>query len=258
MRSIAALLLLSVSTMPARAQTFIDQYKTVLPHVVFGGGWHNKFVVANYNSVTASVRLHFYGEDGRPLSVPIKQFGTDSVVDVILGATDVRVIETDESPGDSLHQGWVEAEVLCMYSSTCKDVAVYGIFSTAEVPGHPVFDATVFASDSRSEAVVIPYDNRNGFSTGIALVARVCAAAFVTLQVSLYPTNANRTSFLLAMNCPGHMSASLPDWVTSTRNTMGLFNVFPVSRGAKVSAIGLLFDPRGGAHTTIPASESIP
>ena len=175
MRAISALfLLLPVLAAPVQAQvesaiaggpkqaTFANsQYKTILPHVVFGGGWHNRFTFVNYNGTTASVRLYFYGNDGSALTVPIKQFGSATYVDVYLQGWGTRVIETDESSGDTLHQGWAKAVVSCS-SATCSDVVIDGVFATAVTPGYPVFEATVFAGDSRSTDVMFPFDNRDG------------------------------------------------------------------------------------------------
>jgi hypothetical protein len=272
MRAVSALLLLlSVFGVPAQAQvasatadgprqaSFVSQYKTILPHVVFGGGWHNRFMFVNYNSNTASVRLYFYGNDGSALAVPIKQFGTYTEVDVYLQGWGTRVIETDESPGDALQQGWAKAVVSCG-STTCADVVIYGVFATAEVPGYPVFEATVFAGDSRSTNALFPFDNRNGFSTGIAIVARCTAPDTRSVYVNLRFADAasDLSQHTLTMRCQGHTSFSLPDFDSSSQNRLGFVEVATSSSDLWVSAIALLFDPRGGAHTTIPASEYIP
>jgi hypothetical protein len=267
----ALFLLVSVLAMPAQAQeasasaggsrqaaTFVGQYKTILPHVVFGGGWHNRFMFVNYNGTTASVRLYFYGNDGSALTVPIKQFGSYSAVDVYLQGWGTRVIETDESPGDALHQGWAKAVVSCS-STTCEDVVIYGVFATAEVPGYPVFEATVFAGDSRSTDVMFPFDNRNGFLTGIAIVAHTCTASDPDVRINFkYADDPSNTfyQYQVPMKCPGHTSFSLPDFNSTSQNRLGFVEVF--SHSASVSAIALLFNPHGGAHTTIPASEYIP
>jgi hypothetical protein len=271
MRAVSALLLLlSVFGVPAQAQeasataggprqaTFVSQYKTILPHLVFGGGWHNRFMFVNYNGNTVSVRLYFYGSDGSALAVPIKQFGTYTAVDVYLQGWGTRVIETDESPGDALHQGWAKAVVSCS-STTCEDVVIYGVFATAEVPGYPVFEATVFAGDSRSTDVMFPFDNRNGFSTGIAIVAHTCTASDPDVRINFkYADDPGNTfyQYQVPMKCPGHTSFSLPDFNSTSQNRLGFVEVF--SHSASVSAIALLFNPHGGAHTTIPASEYIP
>jgi hypothetical protein len=272
MRVVSALLLLvSVLAMPAQAQlaavgggsrqaaTFVGQYKTILPHVVFGGGWHNRFVFVNYNGTTASVRLYFYGNGGSALTVPIKQFGTAATyVDVYLQGWGTRVIETNESSGDALQQGWAKAVVSCT-TTPCEDVIVYGVFATAEVPGYPVFEATVFAGDSRSTMAMFPFDNRDGFVTGIAIVAHTCTATDPNVRINFkYGDDPGNTfyQFQVPMTCPGHTSFSLPAFNSLSQNQLGFVEVF--SHNASVSAIALLFNPKGGAHTTIPPSEYIP
>ena len=76
MRALSALLLFTPAlVMPAQVQvempraggagqaaTFASQYKTILPHVVFGGGWHNKFIFVNYTGSTALGSVVFLRE----------------------------------------------------------------------------------------------------------------------------------------------------------------------------------------------------
>lgn len=267
----AFLLLVPVLAMPVQAQlsaatadsprqaTFVSQIKTILPHVVFGGGWHNRFVFVNYNGSTVWVRLYFYGNDGNAMAVPIKLFGNAATyVDVPVQAWGTQVIETDESASDALKQGWAKAVVSCS-PTTCTDVVIYGVFATAEVPGYPVFEATVFAGDSRSTMAMFPFDNRNGFSTGIAIAAHTCTAPDPDVRIDFkYADDPGSTfyQYQVPMTCPGHTSFSLPAFNSLSQGRLGFVEAF--SHSASVSAIALLFNPKGGAHTTIPASEYIP
>lgn len=271
---LALLLLVSGLALPARAQvatataggssraSFVSQYQRVVPHVVFGGGWHNRFVLANYSETSATVRLNFYGDDGNALAVPIKQSGTNSVLDVLVPGLGARTIETDESPGDALRQGWAMAYVFCGGSTTCENVAIYGIFATAEVPGYPVFEATVFSGDSRTTGTMLPFDNRNGFSTGIAIAARCSVLTLRSVYVAIYyadePAGTPGHQYAITMTCQGHTSFSLADFEPRSQHRAGLVLVSSSSSDLWVSAIGLLFNPKGGAFTTIPASESVP
>ena len=266
----ALLLLLPALAMPAQAQVgsasaggprqayYVSQYKTILPHIAFGGGWHNRFTFVNHNATTVGVRLYFYGDDGSALAVPIKQVATATFVDVTLQGYESRTIETGENPGDALHQGWAKALVTCG-STTCEDVLIYGIFATAEVAGYPVFEATVFAGDSRTVSAIIPFDNRNGFITGIAVALRCTASGPRNFYFDLWFADAPSTEsqHTLTMQCPGHTSFSLPDFDSSSKNRMGFVEVSRSSSDMQLSAIGLLFNPHGGAHTTIPTTENL-
>jgi hypothetical protein len=271
MRALSALLLFTPAlVMPAQVQlempraggvgqaaTFSTQYKTILPHVVFGGGWHNRFVFVNYAGNTASVRLYFYGNDGSAMPVPIKQFGTDTYVDVYLQGWGTKVIETDESRRDTLHEGWAKAVVSCS-STPCEDIVMFGIFATVPAPGNPAYEATVFASDSRSNMTMVPFDNRDGFTTGIAVAAHNCAASDPDVRIDFkYADEPGGTfyQFQVPMKCPGHISFSLSAFNAKSLNRMGFVQVF--SSRASVAALALLFNP-DGPYTTIPPSEYIP
>ncbi len=180
MRAIVSLFMLAAG-FAAQAQTYIDMYQTIIPHVVHGAGWRNRFVVANYNSSQVSVKLYFYGNDGTAMSLPIKNYGVTSQVNVTVAATNVVVLETMEAAGDILYEGYAIAEPTCS-TATCPDIAVYGVFSTVETPGYPVFEASVLASDSRATQAVIPFDNRDGFTTGVAVAAHACTGSTHTYR----------------------------------------------------------------------------
>ncbi len=268
MKSILSLFLLAAG-FGAQAQTYIDQYQTIIPHVVHGAGWRNRFVIGNYNSIQMTVQLRFFGNDGTAMSLPIKNHGVSSVLTVQVPAYDSLVLETQEPAGSVLYEGYATAEFVCLVG-TCADVAVYGVFSTVETPGYPVFEASVLAGDSRSTQAVIPFDNRDGFITGIAVAAHTCTGSTHDFQLRalggsiVVPADLSGKvittvpTYSFKMSCPGHKSLSLPDVVSATKGKKGVIIVEDGNSNAQLSAVGILFNPKGGAHTTIPAAEKVP
>lgn len=258
---IALLLLVPVLAAPAQAQALVSQYKTILPHLVFGGGWHNRFMFVNYTGNPVSVRLSFYGDNGSALTVALSEphgriRGVANCVDVDLAGYGARMLETNESSSAALSQGWAVADC---GSATCANVAIYGVFATAEVADYLVFEATVFAGDSRSTMAVFPFDNRNSFVTGVAIATHTCAAANPDVRIDFKYADDSGNMFYqyqVSMPCPGHASFTLASFNPISQDRLGYVEVF--SNSASVSAIALLFNPKGRAHTTIPVSEYIP
>ena len=221
---LASLPLLPVFASPVQAQIYVSPTRTILPHLAYGGGWHNRFMSTNYNSTAVTVRLYFYGNDGSALTVPLQEAGGSAIaptsdLDVALAAYGTRVIETNERRGSALSQGWAVADC---GSATCQNVSINGVFATAAMPG-PVFEATIFASDSTATNVAFPFDNRDGFVTGVAITARDCMSSNpgVSLALRCADDPANVSYRNVSMMCPEHTSFSLPDLVPASKNRMG-------------------------------------
>ena len=126
-------------------------------------------------------------------------------MDVYLQGWGTKVIETDESRRDTLHEGWAKAVVSCS-STPCEDIVMFGIFATVPAPGNPAYEATVFASDSRSNMAMVPFDNRDGFTTGIAVAAHNCTASDPDVRIDFkYADEPGSTfyQFQVPMKCPG-------------------------------------------------------
>jgi hypothetical protein len=274
MKSIIAAFLLPLAfAAPSQAETYIDEHKTIVPHVVYGAGWRNRFFIANYNAAQVSVRLRFFSNNGTAMSLPLESYGVSSQVDVVVPAYNSVTLDTLEQAGAVLYEGYATATFSCSFSP-CEDIAVYGVFSTVETPGFPVFEATVPASDSRAFQSVLPFDNRNGFVTGLAVAAHTCTGSTHTFQLRIVRNSVIMsgidtmsgldpklaiapTIYPFQMSCPGHTSFALPSFITATQGHSGIVIVEDGESNAKLGVVGLLFNPKGGAHTTIPAGERI-
>ncbi len=259
MRAIVAMFFLALAAVaPVQAQTYVNQYKTIIPHIAYGAGWQNRFVVANYNAQRMRFQLSFYGNDGTALALPLKSFGTYSTIDRYVNEMAMEVIET-ETPGDTLSEGYAIVTLECP-GPVCADVSVYGVFATVQTATYPVFEASVMASDSRATKVVLPYYNKNSFITGIAVAAHTCTGSSHAFRMKItdsdeFPTATHDFSF--TMSCPGHKSFALPTEVSFTAGKRGVVLIDDANSGAQLSAVGILFNPNGGAHTTLPVSEAI-
>lgn len=104
------------------------------------------------------------------------------------------------------------------------------------------------------------FDNRDGFVTGVVIVARCTPpkvrGVYVDVVYADSPSSASQHTLTLA--CQSHTSFSLADFDPSSKNRLGYVVVTSSASDMAVSAVALLFNPKGGAHTTIPVSESVP
>lgn len=269
-RAAAALTLLAAMAVPASAEpparvagatgeraayNYIGRYRTVLPHLVFGAYWHTKITFVNLGGNPVTVPVNFYDDAAKPLSVPIRNYGTLTYVEVYVPAYSTRTIETNETPSDPLKVGFARAAIQCP-SGGCDNLLVYGTFGTVAVPGRADFEATLFAADSRSPMGTLAFDNRNGFITGVAVSAYDCTGTDPRVLIDFkYDDEVGNTfhQFAIPMSCPGHTQFALPDFNLKSQGRSGYVQVF--SNEANVGVVGLLFNPNGGAFTTLPVVE---
>ncbi len=65
-------------------------------------------------------------------------------------------------------------------------------------------------------------------------------------------------TYTFSMSCPGHKSMALSSIISATQNTTGVVVIEDAQSHSLLSAVGILFNPKGGAHTTIPAALRVP
>jgi hypothetical protein len=240
------------------AYNYIGRNRTVIPHLAYGGYWHTKITLVNLSGYPLTVSIYFYNDAATAVAVPIRNYGALTFVEVYVPAFATRTIETNEQPGDPLKVGWARGTIQCP-SGGCDQVLMYGTFGTVNVAGRPDFEATLFAADSRGVMGSLAFDNQRGFSTGVAVAAYDCTGANPDVRINFkYDDTPGSTfyQYVVPMSCPGHTQFSLPDFNPVSQGRAGYVQVF--SNQAKVYVIGLLFNPNGGAFTTLPVVEYLP
>jgi len=226
----------SSGTILLDAVAVIPSYGIVLSQFADGGGWRTTILFANPTDRDVLVQTLVYGEDGQELDPALRFSRT------------MRAKETATfvSPGTAqdVRVGWVSV-------SAGGDVSLTGIF-TYRVPNQPDFDAAVPARVP-TYSLLAPYDNTNGFVTGVALVNP--RNQRVNLVFTFRDENGvpllTRT---IVLNPQGHLNYVLREQFPAVADTKGSVEVTGRADDgtpSEFTAVGILGNPTG-AFTTLP------
>jgi hypothetical protein len=240
MRYLCALLLLASFPLMAaerqRNNVYTTQWDNVLPQVADGPGWSSRITLVNMGSVPAAYNLWFYHEDGSAWNIQLKGLTGES--NLWTGTIPVGGSLFLETPGTGTETnvGWAYLETGYWISGMAAFKASWMACNDAEavVPFTSEVDTDFF----------IPFDNRNGYVTSLAIVNPwLDRSAPVTVQFR----NPDGTSLRLP---DSFTLAPLQHLMFETTNkypeTVGKNGVieFVVGGNAGASALGLLFTPR--------------
>jgi len=146
---------------------------TIVPQVVDGAGWSTSFFLTNLEpSKTIFWRLTFYSDGGGPMTLPLAGIGNANVVFASLPPNWSVAVDTAGAAA-GLQQGWATLATMDRSADlpgatmVTDRIGGVGIFRQ-RVSGRPDFEAVVPFSPVNENKLVMPFDNRNGFSTGIA------------------------------------------------------------------------------------------
>jgi hypothetical protein len=227
----------------------------IIAQVVDGGSWQTSFFLTNLDPAkTINWALDFRTDGGGAASLPV--VGVGSVVRVFSALPpNWSVVIDTVGTAPVLAQGWA---LLTTYDRPANmDGAVVtndkiggnAIFRQ-RIAGRPDFEAVVPISPINETKVVLPFDNRDNFSTGIA-VLNPDPTNSIVVQVTAYSTDGiivRQDAFNLP---PGNKSVfSMPDRYAEARGRNGRLNIS--TTGASLSVLGLRFNP-GGAFTSTHA-----
>jgi hypothetical protein len=190
-KSTFTLLILLLLWLPLGAQSL------TVPHVVDGGGWQSTIVLTNTTSNPASATLIFHqettGGNTQPWTPPFQEVVSTSGLSLAGGSS--LFLHTAGTAAD-LSQGWAEL-------NADPGVTGYVVF-TIRVPGHQDQDGTAPIGASASR-LLVPYDDSNGFVTGIAVVNPTSSAQ--TISVGFRTTTGGvAMAALPSVPAGGHMS----------------------------------------------------
>jgi len=225
-----------------------DPVPYILSQIVDGSGWKTTFILANLDSVPAHFTLRFWSDRGDPLPLlSLAAIGNQlSEFSNTIPVGGVQFIETAGSATE-LSQGWAE-----LISSNRMGGA--GIFRQ-QVSGRPDFEASVPLATAVNATLSMPFDNTNGFVTGVALVntdTRVAGKIEARVRdesgVEIFVT-------LLDLPARGHLAFATSDLLKASAGHPGVidFRQFGSSTDPPTMAIlGLRFNPSGAFASVTP------
>ncbi|GIU77578.1 MAG: hypothetical protein KatS3mg005_0816 [Bryobacteraceae bacterium] len=231
---------------PERAMVL--PYGGVFTHVAVGGPWRTLVTVVNTHvEKPAECELRFRSQKGEPLTVKLDggtEARTGSVFPVSLPPLgSIRLITLTEDP--EVRMGWATLER--REGRDCF-VAAYATFR-AVVPGQPDYEALVPSEPARPRAVV-PFDNRNGFGTAVAVV-NPYASEPLELDVEIYGEDGKLVQkYRERLDPGGHAAFQTAERWPATAERAGLIRIRRVGNW-DFTALGLLFNPSRSV-TTVP------
>ena len=220
-----------------------------ISQIAVGGGWKTTLTLLNLSSTASSVTITFQDDDGLPLPLPlvVKQEAASppavsSEVTRVVPAFAVLQIEMDASPPAATVTGWADVVSFGAFAG-------FAIFRQRGQDGRDS-EGTAPLEGTSLPGLLLPFDNSEGFATGVALVNpgsdRVSLVAVVRDESGLV-----LSQFGVPMVARGHTAFDLGGRSPGTNGRRGSIE-FRHSGSGKVTGLGLRFSP-SGSFTSVPA-----
>ena len=216
--------------------------------IASGGGWKTTLTLFNPTSSQGQVSVVFRADDGSALSLPLavtqggaRQTGTGSEVSRTIQPLATLVIESEAPAGSGVLTGWAEVVSYTRITGSA-------IFSQTGADGRSV-EAICPVDYNVLPSMVVPFDNRQGAATGVALVNPT------NDQVNLIVRSRNENGIELGQSrlmLPprGHAAFVIGDQLPSIAGQQGTVEfVSPVA--GLLTGLGLRFSASGG-FTSVP------
>jgi hypothetical protein len=195
----------------------------------------------NLLSVPQTVTLTFYSDNGQKWSLPIAGSGPAQQKSFELGANASAFLETSGTTA-TVSTGWASVEGSVSGSGGVGATAVF----RSHVVGRLDFEAVSAMSAASAKGVLLSFDNRNGFATGIAIV-NTGTTGVVPITVRDDKGSVVVTENL-ALGADAHVSFSLSDRYPMVGGRAGTVEI----GSSSAAALGLRFNP-GGSFTSTPS-----
>lgn len=223
-----------------------------IPYFADGAGWDTtfRFFCAVSGLTNCTLELEFVGANGQPLPIAIR--GNADGIETTLTNSRITARFQRELIIETLGQSpSVVTGSLDIRSNEL--ISGFSIFRQ-RVPGRPDFEATVpMENRNFARAFLVPFDNRNGLATGIAITNVSNAAAVITIVGADLQ---NQNEFLGTIAVPGRGSASFDlagrfPQAGGRAGSVIFFTDPTATTGPFLTGTGFRFNPTG-SFTTLP------
>ena len=211
-----------------------------IAHIADGADWKTTITVVNLLSVPQRVTLSFWDDNGQKWALPIA--GGISVEQKFfdLQPNASGFLETSDSAAKVL-TGWATVDGSVSGSSGVGASAIF----RSHAAGRQDSEAVSAMSVATTKGVILPFDNRNGFTTGVA-IANAGTSGIIPITI-----RDDVGAVILTHNLPlspgGHTSFNLIDKYPQVAERAGTLDF-----GSGTSAVlGLRFNP-GFSFTSVP------
>jgi hypothetical protein len=197
-----------------------------IAQIADGGNFVTEFAIVNMAQSQVSYQFRFWDDNGNVLNLPI-QAGTLTGT-LLAGAT--SFVQTTGASAPAL-QGWAEV-------ASTGPIGVLTIFKRS-VAGSSDSEATVTGLPS-SGSIFLPFDNTQGFITGVA-VANTSAAQAITIAMVFDFEDGSQSTASITLLSHSHMAFVLPTTYPITMGARG--SIHFTAPSPDVSVLGLRFNP---------------
>jgi hypothetical protein len=194
-----------------------------------GASWQTQFQVINLDQNPINFAFQFWDDNGNPLALPI----VNGTAGTFSGTLAVGGTAFAETPGtaSALSQGWANV-------TASGKIGVLAIFTQA-VPGRPDSEGTVAGLPS-SNHVTLPFDNTQGYATGVAVAnTNATSALGITLTFQTDTGAVSTGSLVLAPNA--HTAFVLTSQFPALAGLRG--SIVFTAPTPDISIVGLRFSP---------------
>jgi len=216
----------------------------VLAHIAAGGSWTTAIYLANASANQVGVAITFHADDGSALNLPLTvtqggaaQTATTSQITIVLMPNSTLVVDAGQQIA-ALVTGWADI-------ATSGPVSGFAIFRTTD---GITSEGTSPLQTQFQSRIDLPYDNRNGFVTAVALAN--LASTPVTVTATMWDSTGTllgTQTIPLAAN--GHGAFVIPQELPETTGVQGIVQ-FQSSAG-NLAGVGLRASPQG-TFTSVP------
>ena len=227
----------------------VSKYDVISAHYADGQNWSTEFVFVNLSRVTESATLYFSGSDGELQYVTLKDRRRVVAVDFTLPPFGSFRIET-LGEGRRVTQG----SVFLGAKNVRARIGGTAIFRR-KIPGIPTYEASVPFENLFHKKAYLPFDHRNGYTSGIAVVNSALYES-MTLGFDFYDESGRLIDATeLTLPAENHRAFSLTDEVSSLIGRVGMMVVSIDSTQESLISfqiLGLRFNPDGPFTTISP------
>ena len=223
---------------------------TVSAHFADGEHWTTEFVFINLSNVSHTAELYFYDSGGSFQPVDVKGMGKDYVFGFTLQPYGSFRLET-LGESRTVSQG---IALLVPEDPFVDQIGASAIFRR-ELPGIPAYEASVPFGSEFDRKAYLPFDHRNGFLSGVAVV-NLSPYEERVLSLEFYDENGSLiTSATLTLAPHNHTAFSLSAEVPELNGRVGMVVVSIQEPDEGISGfhiLGLRFNPDGPFTTISP------
>jgi hypothetical protein len=231
-----------------RAQQVPPTHSTI-SQIASGGGWKTALTLLNLSTAANTVTVTFQDDNGQPMALPlsITQAGTSQtlaaseITRVIAAGSSLRIESEAPAASDTL-TGWTDV-------ISSRAYAGFAIFRQRGPDGRDS-EGTAPLEGTTLPGLVVPFDNSDGFSTGVALVNTGADRANVVALVR-DESGLILGQFGVQLISRGHAAFVVADRLAASKGNRGTIEFQHAGTGT-LTGLGLRFSA-AGSFTSVPA-----